>query len=266
MVERVRLFLGTQGFSYSAWVGPFYPPGTKPADYLSHYATQFNSIELDTTFYASPRRSTVEGWRDKTPAGFRFTAKFPQKITHEQGLVNSKDDTYAFVEAMSGLGDKLGVLAIQMPPHWTAQSIGELETFLSDLPSGSRYTLEVRHRSWLTKDAFPKLTALLERFGVALCLVQHSWMPALDTVTAPFAYIRWLGRREDIPDDDYSKIRLDRSVQLDRWAEQVHRYLEQGLEVYGYANNHYMGHSPATLRTFQQKLKALEEQDRQSAK
>ncbi|MGE5601678.1 MAG: DUF72 domain-containing protein, partial [Nitrososphaerales archaeon] len=91
-------------------------------------------------------------------------------------------------------------------------------------------------------------------------LVQHFWMPALDTVTAPFTYIRWLGRREDIPDDDYSKIRINREVQLDRWAEQVHRYLQQGLEVYGYANNHYMGHSPATIRFFQQKLTALAEQ------
>ena len=125
---------------------------------------------------------------------------------------------------------------------------GELEAFdtltrfLPSLPSGFRYALEVRHRSWLAKDTLPRLLGLLQKHAVALCLVQHAWMPALDEVTAPFVYIRWLGRREDIPDDDFSHVRINRDAQLDSWSEQIKSYLRAGLTVYGYFNNHYQGH------------------------
>ena len=253
-----RYYLGTQGWSYPAWVGPFYPPGTSNSNFLQYYATQFSTVELDTTFYAVPRESTIAGWREKTPPGFRFSAKFPQTITHQKALVDCQLDANAFVGAMSLLDDKLGVLLLQMPPQWTAAALGDLETFLPALPPGTRYALEVRHKSWLAKDTFPKLRALLEKHGVALALVQHAWMPALDVVTAPLVYIRWMGRREDIPDDDFSKVRIDREVQLDRWAPQVVNYVQGGLSVYGDFDNDYQGHSPASVRAFQARLAALD--------
>jgi uncharacterized protein YecE (DUF72 family) len=83
-------------------------------------------------------------------------------------------------------------------------------------------------------------------------------MPALETVTAPFVYIRWLGCREDIPDDDFSKVRINRDIQFDRWAAQVKSYKQMGADVYGYFNNHYQGHSPASVRAFQLRLTALD--------
>ncbi len=252
-----RIYLGTQGWSYPSWVGPFYPAGTPTARFLDYYATQFNTVELDTTFYAVPRESTIAGWRDKTPSGFRFTAKFPQTITHQKALKDAELETKTFVGAMAKLDDKLGVLLLQMPPQWGAGAMGDLEKFLPILPPGYRYALEVRHKSWLAKETFPNLTELLRAHGVALCLVQHAWMPALETTTAPFTYIRWLGRREDIPDDDFSQVRINRDVQLDRWAAQVNTYMQQGLEVYGYFNNHYQGHSPASVRGLQNRLAAL---------
>ncbi len=252
-----RLYLGTQGWSYPSWVGPFYPAGTPAGRFLEHYAARFNTVELDTTFYAIPRESTVTGWRQKTPPGFRFAAKFPQVITHEKALKDAGPETNAFVETMARLDDKLGVLLLQMPPQWTASAMAELERFLPQLPPGQRYALEVRHKSWLTKEMFPNLTELLQAHGVALCLVQHAWMPALETTTAPFVYVRWLGRREDVPDDDFSHVRINRDVQLDRWAAQVSAYLQQGLEVYGYFNNHYQGHSPASVGAMQLRLAAL---------
>lgn len=253
-----RIYLGTQGWSYPSWVGPFYPQGTPTNRFLDYYAKQFNTVELDTTFYALPRESTVSGWREKSPAGFRFTAKFPKSITHEKVLKDAAEDANAFVAAMAKLDDKLGVMLLQMPPQWSATGIDDLERFLPVLPPGHRYALEVRHKSWLAKDTFAGLTGLLSQYGVALCLVQHAWMPVLETTTAPFTYIRWLGRREDIPDDDFSQVRINRDVQLDRWAAQVNTYLEMGLEVYGYFNNHYQGHSPASVRAFQLRLDALQ--------
>jgi uncharacterized protein YecE (DUF72 family) len=166
-------------------------------------------------------------------------------------------ETSIFVDAMAKLDDKLGVLLLQMPPQWGAAAMADLEKFLPVLPPGQHYAIEVRHKSWLAKDTFAQLTELLKTHGVALCLVQHAWMPSLETTTAPFVYIRWLGRREDIPDDDFSHVRIDRDVQLDRWASQVKTYKEMGLEVYGYFNNHYQGHSPASVRAFQLRLDAL---------
>ena len=100
----------------------------------------------------------------------------------------------------------------------------------------------------------PRLLGLLQQHAIALCLVQHAWMPALDEVTAPFVYVRWLGRREDIPDDDFSHVRIDRDMQIDRWAEQIRGYLKSGVIVYGYFNNHYQGHSPASVRALQARL------------
>jgi uncharacterized protein YecE (DUF72 family) len=253
-----RLYLGTQGWSYPSWVGPFYPRGTPTGKFLDFYATQFDTVELDTTFYAIPRASIVQGWRERTPVGFRFSAKFPQVITHEKALRDCQLEANAFVEAMAGLDDKLGVLLLQMPPQWGAGAMSDLEKFLPTLPPSHRYALEVRHKSWLAEGTFATLTEMLKAQGVALCLVQHAWMPAMDTVTAPFVYLRWLGRREDIPGDDFSKVRINRDVQLDKWAAQVRTYTQMGAVVYGYFNNHYQGHSPASVRDFKARLAALD--------
>jgi uncharacterized protein YecE (DUF72 family) len=251
------LYLGTQGWSYDSWVGGFYPPGISKNAWLETYAAQFNSVELDTTFYAVPRTSTISGWLARTPEDFRFAAKFPQSVTHEKQLIACQDETAAFLDAMTGLGNRLGPLLLQMPPSFSAGHMHALATFLDDLPPGFRYALEVRHRSWLERGMLPKLVTLLEMHGVSLCLVQHAWMPKLDEVTAPFVYIRWLGRREDIPDDDFGQVRIDRSAQLNAWAEQIARYLLAGITVYGYFNNHYQGHSPASVRELQYRLAGL---------
>jgi len=253
------LFLGTQGWTYPSWVGPFYAAGTKSTVYLPYYATQFRTVELDTTFYAIPRLSTIDGWREKTPAGFQFAAKFPKVITHEKLLVDAHEETSAFLKAMAGLDEKLGPLLLQMPPSWTSSGMDALTTFLANLPTGAmRFSLEVRHKSWLAAETFPRLLDLLQRHVVALCLVQHAWMPALESLTAPFTYIRWLGRREDIPDDDFSKVRINRDLQLDRWAALISDYLRSNVTVYGYFNNHYQGHSPASVRALQMRLQLLD--------
>jgi len=251
------LYLGTQGWSYDSWVGSFYPAGTTSGAWLQAYASQFNSVELDTTFYAVPRADTIAGWHQRTPEEFRFAAKFPQVITHEKKLADCRLETIAFLDAMTGLGEKLGPLLLQMPPSFSASHADALTTFVHALPTGFRYALEVRHRSWLTKEMLPKLLALLRTQGVALCLVQHAWMPKLDEITAPFTYIRWLGRREDIPDVDYSHVRIDRDAQIAAWAEQVCRYQLAGVIVYGYFNNHYQGHSPASVRALQTRIAGL---------
>jgi len=108
--------LGTQGWGWQHWVGRFYPPGTRPEEYLAFYSRVFDTVEIDTTFYGIPKRSTVLSWAKKVPDGFRFTAKMPRVISHANGLEGGYEDLTRFLQTMSLLGDKLGPILVQLPP------------------------------------------------------------------------------------------------------------------------------------------------------
>jgi uncharacterized protein YecE (DUF72 family) len=242
--------LGTQGWSYKSWVGNFYPANTPAGDYLSQYARQFRSVEIDSTYYGAPRPQSVKQWREITPADFRFTAKFPQAITHEKMLKDTALDTLQFLEAMAPLGDKLGPLLLQFPYQFKPDQRSKLAEFLSALPHDFRYAIEVRHRGWLNDEFFD----LLSQHHVALALADYAYMPKLDRATTDFVYIRWLGNRKDIPDDHYETVRIQRDQELDRWSALITQFLDQGITVWGFANNHYQGHSPATVRALLERI------------
>lgn len=248
MTTAGRLLLGTQGFSFDDWVGPFYPDGTPKSAYLEEYAKHFSTVEIDATWYATPRVSVVEGWRERTPKTFRFAAKFPKLITHEKQLQGALGDAEAFVGTMQALGEKLAVLTLQFAYDFTPDKFELLDAFLGELPSGPRYAVEVRNRKWLNAD----LGEMLSQHNMALVLQDLHYMPKLDWVTADFSVIRWLGRRKDI--SEFDRIQIDRSEVLERWAERVTRFLDDGVDVYGYFNNHFAGHSPASARQFAEML------------
>lgn len=243
-----RLLLGTQGFAFDDWVGHFYPPGTPKGDYLEAYARHFLTVEIDSTFYGPPRPSVVRGWAARTPAGFRFAAKFPRTITHDKKLEGADEEARLFVEGMQAPGDKLAVLTLQFAYDFTPDFSGRLERFLGHLPEGPRYAVEVRNRRWLT----PDLREMLSRNQVALVLQDLYYMPSMDWATAGFTVIRWLGRRSDIQRLD--RIQIDRTAVLTRWAERVQAFVDAGIDVYGYFNNHFAGHSPASVRQFEEIL------------
>ena len=246
--ERGTLLLGTQGFAFDDWVGPFYPAGTRKTAYLEQYARHFATVEIDSTFYGSPRAQVVQGWRERTPDGFRFAAKFPKLITHDKKLQGAQGDAEAFVGTMQALGDKLAVLTLQFAYDFTPDHRDELETFLAALPKGPRYAVELRNRGWLN----PDLGERLSQHNVALVLQDLHYMPKLDWITADFTVIRWLGRRQDI--QAFDRIQIDRTAVLEKWAERVSRFLDDGVDVYGYFNNHFAGHSPASARRFAEML------------
>jgi uncharacterized protein YecE (DUF72 family) len=242
--SRGRLLLGTQGFSFPDWVGPFYPAGTARDLYLEQYAQRFPIVEIDSTFYGAPRAKTVQGWRERTPQNFRFTAKFPKLITHEKKLDRALGDAEAFVATMQALGDKLAVLILQFAYDFTPDHIDRLDGFLGNLPDGPRYAVEVRNRAWLTIN----LSEMLTSHNAAMVLQDLHYMPKLDWITADFTVIRWLGRRKDIK--RFDRIQIDRTQELEIWAERVRHFLEQGVDVFGFFNNHYAGHSPESVRQF----------------
>src|SRR5271156_629313 len=149
------ILVGTSAFTAEGWVGSFYPAGMQPRDFLSYYATQFKTVELDNTFYRTPALSVVEGWNLKTPSGFLFAAKVPQIITHEKVLVDCTDDLSHFLRTMDALGDKLGPLLLQFGYFSSAafktgaEFLARLKPFLKKLPKGYRFVVELRNKSWM---------------------------------------------------------------------------------------------------------------------
>ncbi len=240
-----NLYLGTSGWSYADWEGTLYPEALPSASRLAEYVKRYATVEIDSTFYGTPRRSTVRNWREVAPDGFLFAAKFPKEVTHERSLVGAEAETVSFMRTMAELGDRLGPLLLQLPPSFAVEGIGVLEDFLTGLPEGFRYAVEVRHASWLGSD----LPEMLREHGAALALIDYPRMPRMEEATAEFSYIRWLGDRREFP-AGHTHLKKERDSDLGWWSKVVDRFLREGRTVFAYANNHYQNHSPSTLARF----------------
>ena len=250
-----RIRIGTQGWNYDAWVGPFYPPGTRLADFLAIYARAFDTVEVDSTFYAIPPARTVRGWADRTPPEFSFALKMPQEITHERRLRDAERATETFLERARELGEKLGPILIQLGPAFAPVELPALAAFLPMLPRDLRFAVEFRHRGWI-HDGF---LALLAEHGIALALSDGRWIPRKTMLqlasrpTADFTYVRFMGPNRDIV--DYSRIQVDRGREIEMWAGVLWPLAEQRqIDVNVYVNNHFAGHSPASARELQRLL------------
>lgn len=234
----------------------------KPADYLSFYATKFDTVEVDSTFYRTPSVSTVRGWYEKTPKGFIFAAKVPQVITHEKVLKDCETEFKTFLNTMESLGEKLGPLLLQFGYFNKKAFLGvndflaRLVPFMKKLPKGQKFAVEIRNKNWLV----PQFVEALRDRNVALTLIDQSWMPRpsqifdkLDPITSDFTYVRWLGDRKGIEQrtKTWDEVIVDRSSELSEWVEILRRVHKRKIQIFAYANNHYAGHAPATVELFQ---------------
>ncbi|MDX1673807.1 MAG: DUF72 domain-containing protein [Longimicrobiales bacterium] len=246
MSPEVRV--GTQGWSYDHWTGTFYPPGTAPADRLELYARAFDTVEVDSTFYGAPPRERYRSWDERTPTGFVFTLKMPGEVTHEARLEDPRP-ALRFCRDVRALGDKLGMVLIQLPPDFGPARFDVTASFLHALPGDLPFAIEFRDRKWLG----PQTLALLGDTGTTLALSMGPW---LDEATARSLagrvpgrtlYLRWMGsprHRRDLA----ARVR-DRDRQVDAWARRIQ---ELDLDrVYAFYNNDYQGHSPASARRLQ---------------
>lgn len=138
-------YLGCPAWGMKTWVGRLFPQGTKQADFLPLYARVFNTVEGNTTFYALPKADTVKRWGQEVPDDFRFCFKFSKKISHEKLLLDSGDYVASFIERVAPLGPKLGTLMLQLPPRFGFKQLERLRSFLTALPSGFHYAVELRH-------------------------------------------------------------------------------------------------------------------------
>jgi uncharacterized protein YecE (DUF72 family) len=259
--------IGTSAFTAAGWEQAFYPPGMKAADYLSYYATKFNTVEVDSTFYRTPSAATVNGWERKTPTGFTLAAKIPQTITHEKVLQDCGEDLKYFLDTMDLMGDKLGPLLFQFGYFNKSafasgrEFLARLAPFLKKLPKGYRFELEIRNEQWLTAEFFD----LLREHRVAYALIDQAWMPRMseifekfDPITADFTYIRLLGDRKGIEQKTkvWDKVIVDRSKELWSWVDVCKKTVKRGVPTKVYVNNHYSGFAPATVEQFEKLWKA----------
>jgi uncharacterized protein YecE (DUF72 family) len=253
----MSVLIATQGWNYAAWVGPFYPLGTRPAEFLPVYARAFRGVEVDSTFYAVPDARAVRAWAERTPRDFTFALKMPQEITHERRLVDADDVLNAFLDRARELGGKLGPILLQMGPDFAPEELPALEKFVPRLPRDLRFAVEVRQSRWMRPEVRHNLLELLTEYGVALALSDGRWIPRqtmmelAERPTADFLYVRWMGPDRSIT--DYSRLQFDRSEEIHAWSEVLKR-VAHTRDVYGFFNNHFAGHSPANAREMQRLL------------
>ena len=253
------ILIGSSGWSYADWDGAFYPEGMAAGEYLEYYADRFPIVEVDSTFYRAPTPRMVRGWRDRTPDDFRFALKVPQSITHQKQLRDCAREVDEFVTSIEPLRAKTFCALLQMG-YFNKGAFVSLEQFLEVLDSfldawphrQVPLAVEIRNPRWVGAE----FAEVLRRHNTALTLTEQKWMPTptqvaerIDPVTGPFAFVRLIGDREAIEKvaTTWDKIVVDRSAELAGTARLI-RSLADRVPVAVFANNHYAGHAPTTIR------------------
>ena len=227
----MSLTVGTSGWYYDEWVGPFY---RQKKGMLTQYTKVFNTTEVNSTFYRYPSPRMVQGWYRTAPPGFVYALKLPQVITHDKWLNPRKgveEDTLSFLDLVQPLAEKLGPILIQLRPKFNYEEhAGALESYLESLPGNYEWAVEFRHLSWMRDETY----RILERNGVAYTIVDEPLLPPEVHVTTDFAYIRWHGYGVS-PWYNYNYS----PEELEKWIPRVEEVRSKARRTYGYFNNHF---------------------------
>ncbi len=218
------LYLGTSGFAYKEWKGPFYPETLKDREMLPYFASKFRSVEINYTFRRQPSEKTLATWKEETPEGFVFGLKAHQRITHTLRLRDADDSVSFFLDRAKLLGERLGPILFQCPPSLRFDR-SLIETFLAYLPPTTRYAMEFRHPSW--EESRP----ILAEQGVAWCTAETDESAGGEPSFEPFGYLRL--RKETYTDEEIAG-----------WAERIRPALEGGRDVFAYFKHEDKGAGP----------------------
>jgi uncharacterized protein YecE (DUF72 family) len=236
------IYIGTSGWHYDHWKGPFYPQDIQSDDLLTFYMQHFQTVEINNSFYQLPEKETFDHWRETTPNEFRFAVKASRYITHMKKLKDPRQPVADFMERSEHLKDKLGPILFQLPPNWHV-NVERLEQFLQVLPEDHRYTFEFRDPSWFD----PRVYKLLEARGVAFCIYRLNQRDSPRQVTADFIYVRLHG-----PDGSYQGS-YDMQT-LSWWAGAFSTWTQQGKDIYCYFNNDQGGYAVKNARQLKEML------------
>lgn len=240
-----RWYIGTMGFGYKPWQGTFYPEKLPKAQQLSYYVTRFNALEMDSTFYGTPRVDSVQRWREVAPEDFRYCPKAPREITHDLRLAPATAGILDnFLTTMGVLGDHLGPIVIQFPPDFTVAERDNLSGFLDRLPRDFRYAVELRHRSWWSDET----EAMFRARDICWIAADYIYLPKQIRRTTDFLYLRFLGRHGQFATKTHELV--DKTADLRQWQEQIAALTADAPEVYAFFNDDYAGHSPGTANRF----------------
>ena len=235
----MTIWIGTSGWSYPHWDGVLYPPGTPPAKRLAHYVAEFDTVELNASFYRWPRTTSFASWQRRLPAGFVMSVKAPRGLTHARRLYGPE----TWIERVSAgwheLGDKRGVLLVQLAPQ-QARDDARLDYFLAQLPGWMPVAVEFRHPSWHDEEVF----RLLERHRAAYVVTSGARLPCILRATAPFVYVRLHG-----PSDEHLYGGSYSDEDLGWWAERIREWTRDGSDVWAYFNNDGEGNAVRNART-----------------
>ena len=255
----MAFYLGCPLWGLKSWVGRFFPPKTKPRDFLSAYSRRLNAVEGNTTFYGLPSADVVMRWRDATPAGFKFCLKLPQVISHHKQLRACHAETEAFVARLRLLGDRCGPALLQLPPSFGAKQLDQLRGWLEAWPADLRLAVEPRHADFFgaheaeldgllsqhhvarcTFDTAPLFSADPAQPEVAAAQARKPRWPARYTRTASFAFVRYVGHPDIQANQPW----------LMPWAARVGEWLARGDDVFFFVHHPDDTFAPDLARHF----------------
>ena len=287
MASAPVISIGTSGYSFADWVGPFYPPGTRSGEFLGYYATQFDCVEVNSTYYGIPAPRVLESMEKKTPAGFRFIVKLNQAMTHEYSAEPALYEKFLDVlEPLKAAGKYHGLLA-QFP--WAfrrdERSKAHLELLRERLPDEPLW-VEFRHDSWM----HPKLPAWLAERSLGYCIVDEPALPGLvppvTHVTNGIAYVRfhgrnaahWWGSTSRVPGGASlvreaaspalsppkargDQLRYDYNYserELMEWVKRINELAKQAKQTYLFFNNCHAGQAARNAKLMEELLRRSE--------
>jgi len=243
------LNIGCSGWSYEGWKGNFYPKKMGNKDYLSYYSKFFKFVEVDSTYYHIPSRSTVRGWRDKTPDDFKFSFKFPKVVTHEKKLEEVAKPLSILFYSLEPLIDKTLTLLIQLPPFLSEKKgFNPLQEMIRHLDKRYKYSLEVRHSSWFNDNVY----SFLRQNNISLVWSVRDKLQSPSIVTSDQVYVRFIGDRS-ISEIDFGKVVKDRRKEMLEYVKQVRDTQDKNSNIYDVLiafNNHFAGFGPQSVNDF----------------
>jgi uncharacterized protein YecE (DUF72 family) len=237
-----KIHIGTSGWHYDHWKGPFYPEGISPEEMLSYYSGRFGTVEINNSFYQLPRKATLEQWKKTVPADFVFAFKGSRYITHMKKLKDPSRGVPPLLEVARVLGEKLGPILFQLPPRWRI-NLERLDAFLEYLPRDFRYAFEFRDPTWLTERTYE----ILAKRGAAFCIYHLAGRLSPKEMTADFVYVRLHGPKGAYQGQYDGKT-------LSGWAGAFSTWQSQGKEIFCYFDNDQAGYAAQDAIKLQEML------------
>ena len=243
--------IGCSGWAYNPWIGPFYPLNSKPDDLLKLYSNVFDTVEIESTFYAIHDTKRLDKWYNEVPDNFVFSPKLPKIITYDNMLVNIETMFKSYTDSIKTLNNKLGVTLIQIPPFLDYnKGINRLKEFIKLFPDDLRFAIEFRNKSWFNSDVY----SLLRDKNIILSWIERPEIKISNILTSDYIYLRLMGDKSVLHKKDFGSIKLDRTEEIKEWTDIINKNINNAKTVFIYANNHFQGFTPGTVNIVREEL------------